>query len=441
MNTLFQRIVWVGIVCFGFVSLAASQSTTLWERAAGRGSLPSWFSPNGHTERGFAYGRVGTNDRLYVVSRNGGTFVRILNASTGADVDTLRVAGISGGTFALNDIEVSSDGIIYACNLTTSTGASPFKVYRWTSESASPATVISYGTGTLRLGDKITVVGSASDNSLVIYAAAATKDTVVKFTTTDNGASFTPTIIKLSDGNMGSSPSVAPFGTGNVGFFINSIGQSAKEYDANGTFKAAVPGTVIATASNAIRYIARGNSKFVVTYQYGAGNENLRLVDVTVATDSAKTVVISPSLGTNANPNGTGDVAVKVNPTGTADLFILSTNNGIGAYRTDFVSSVEWLADFGVPSTFVLEQNFPNPFNPTTTIRYHVPQSGRLSLKVFDMLGRELRTLVDGNVEAGSYQATWDGRNEAGDDLPSGIYFYQLSSQGLQWTKKMTLVK
>ncbi|MFH0992665.1 MAG: T9SS type A sorting domain-containing protein, partial [bacterium] len=318
------------------LNLSMAQLTSTWERSAGKTSLPTWFSATGSTERGFAYGNVGVNDRIYVVSRNAGTFVRILNVATGADVDTLLVGGISGGTFAINDIEVSSDGIIFACNLTTGTGASPFKVYKWASETASPVNVISYATGTLRLGDKFTVVGSTADNSIAIYAAAATKDTIVKFTTTDNGATFTPTIIKLSDGVTGNTPSVAPLATGSAGFYLKSNGQSAKEYQSNGTYVATVPGTVLATGSNAIRYVAKGNSKFLLVFQYGGGNENMRIVDVSAGTANAVTYAITETLGKNSNANGTGDVAFKNNGDGTYDLLVLSTNNGIGSYRTSF---------------------------------------------------------------------------------------------------------
>lgn len=89
-----------------------------------------------------------------------------------------------------------------------------------------------------------------------------------------------------------------------------------------------------------------------------------------------------------------------------------------------------------VPAAFELEQNFPNPFNPTTSIRYGVPRSSQVTLTVFDMLGREIRTLVNEVQPAGQYTVDFDGR-----DLASGVYFYRLSSGSFNAAKKFVMVK
>ena len=78
------------------------------------------------------------------------------------------------------------------------------------------------------------------------------------------------------------------------------------------------------------------------------------------------------------------------------------------------------------PSTFALMQNYPNPFNPETIIRYQIPQSSRVKLEVFNLLGERIRTLVDTEQQSGFYQVIWDGNNDAGITVPSGIYFYVL---------------
>jgi hypothetical protein len=86
--------------------------------------------------------------------------------------------------------------------------------------------------------------------------------------------------------------------------------------------------------------------------------------------------------------------------------------------------------------------NHPNPFNPVTRIVYTVPKAGHLSLKVFDIRGRLVRTLVDDRVEAGADQiATWDGRNDAGAAVSSGVYFYEARTGGEVKVGKMALVK
>lgn len=91
---------------------------------------------------------------------------------------------------------------------------------------------------------------------------------------------------------------------------------------------------------------------------------------------------------------------------------------------------------FHTPEVFALHQNFPNPFNPATVIRYSIPGSGHVSLKVFDILGNETATLVNEVKHAGTFTQEW---NAAG--MPSGLYFYRLTSGNLVSTKKMLLVK
>jgi hypothetical protein len=88
------------------------------------------------------------------------------------------------------------------------------------------------------------------------------------------------------------------------------------------------------------------------------------------------------------------------------------------------------------PTEFALSQNFPNPFNPTTKIDFKLKQSGLTTLKVYDMLGREVETLVNGELQAGSYQVDFDGRG-----LASGVYFYRLNSGSFVETKKMMVTK
>ena len=90
----------------------------------------------------------------------------------------------------------------------------------------------------------------------------------------------------------------------------------------------------------------------------------------------------------------------------------------------------------GVPKTFALEQNYPNPFNPSTAISYQLPVAGNVSLKVFDMLGKEVATLVNARQEAGAYTVNFNANN-----LSSGVYFYRLQAGNFVQTRKMMLVK
>jgi CubicO group peptidase (beta-lactamase class C family) len=87
-------------------------------------------------------------------------------------------------------------------------------------------------------------------------------------------------------------------------------------------------------------------------------------------------------------------------------------------------------------SDFYLEQNFPNPFNPSTNIKYSVPQSSHVQIKVYDVLGNEIETLVNEEKPSGTYELTWNAVN-----LPSGVYFYRLKAGSFVETRKMILLK
>jgi hypothetical protein len=89
-----------------------------------------------------------------------------------------------------------------------------------------------------------------------------------------------------------------------------------------------------------------------------------------------------------------------------------------------------------LPKSFALEQNYPNPFNPTTTINYQIPTAGIVSLKVYDILGKEISTLINEEKPAGNYNVAFDGSK-----LASGIYFYRLKVNGFNEVRKMLLVK
>jgi len=88
------------------------------------------------------------------------------------------------------------------------------------------------------------------------------------------------------------------------------------------------------------------------------------------------------------------------------------------------------------PSKFELVQNYPNPFNPTTNIRYQIANSSFVTLKVYDILGKEMKTLVSENLKAGTYEIKFDASN-----IPSGAYFYKITAGNFTDTKKMLVIK
>lgn len=97
--------------------------------------------------------------------------------------------------------------------------------------------------------------------------------------------------------------------------------------------------------------------------------------------------------------------------------------------------------DESVPQIFTLHQNYPNPFNPTTSLRYELNESAHVTLKIFNELGQEIRTLVDAKQGAGMHNVVWNGRNRSGSLMSSGVYFYQLEAGSSLVRRRMTLLK
>ncbi|MBW7841923.1 MAG: T9SS type A sorting domain-containing protein [Ignavibacterium sp.] len=92
--------------------------------------------------------------------------------------------------------------------------------------------------------------------------------------------------------------------------------------------------------------------------------------------------------------------------------------------------------EISIPTRFSLNQNFPNPFNPVTSIQYAIANKQFVTLKVYDILGKEITTLVNENKEAGNYSVDFNAA-----ELPSGVYIYQLSTADFTQIKKMILTK
>lgn len=130
--------------------------------------------------------------------------------------------------------------------------------------------------------------------------------------------------------------------------------------------------------------------------------------------------------------------AVQIDPLLTTELEALissfdsnGSNSLVKASRSNGKNSVK-----GDPSLYALGQNYPNPFNPSTIIRYDIPEESYVTLKVYNVLGQVVATLIDGVQDAGSKTAVLDGK-----DLPSGLYFYRLQAGTFSDVKKLLLMK
>ncbi|MCF8242963.1 MAG: T9SS type A sorting domain-containing protein, partial [Melioribacteraceae bacterium] len=123
-------------------------------------------------------------------------------------------------------------------------------------------------------------------------------------------------------------------------------------------------------------------------------------------------------------------------------------DDGLPAYfdnitvdNIDPVTSIKYMNENEIPTEFTLLQNYPNPFNPETKISFVLPESRNISLIVYDMLGRKVNTIISENMHAGQHSVVWDGKDDSGKNLSSGIYIYTLKYGSSIQSKKMILLK
>jgi len=115
---------------------------------------------------------------------------------------------------------------------------------------------------------------------------------------------------------------------------------------------------------------------------------------------------------------------------------ILVATHGRGCWTFDLGAVLGTDPYSVIPKTFELNQNFPNPFNPETRIKFGLPNSGNVKISVYDVVGKQVEELVNSNFNAGTYEVTWNASNYS-----SGVYFYRLETEGFAETKQMILVK
>ena len=118
--------------------------------------------------------------------------------------------------------------------------------------------------------------------------------------------------------------------------------------------------------------------------------------------------------------------------------YIFAGTQDSGVYRrplSELITEVKTISN-QIPKDFSLLQNYPNPFNPSTSIRYEIPKNGFVKLVVYDILGKEIETLVNEKQSAGTYEVKFEGKS-----LTSGVYFYRLTTDGFSDTKRMILLK
>jgi len=160
---------------------------------------------------------------------------------------------------------------------------------------------------------------------------------------------------------------------------------------------------------------------------------------------SQNSTVSKSSFNTRLASSGPSQVVVKsiagsvfIGPSQNGDTRVESGFYVISVQRESALAIGE--AD-GLPSEYALRQNYPNPFNPSTTIKFDLPMATEVYLVVYDLLGREVVSLVNEQMEPGYHQIVWKGETAAGRAVPSGIYIARLATPGFTKSIKMALLK
>jgi hypothetical protein len=213
---------------------------------------------------------------------------------------------------------------------------------------------------------------------------------------------------------------------------VTTLGKAWFQMYANGSFTTDIRSTTTITGGAYHHVALTTNGTTMTLYVDGA-------VQTTATPMAACTVAGGTlALGAGSSPypfrSGTIDEIRIWNMTRTQAQILASMNSELNGYATAVEVTSPAYRD-------VLRQNAPNPFNPHTEIAFELAKAGRTTLRVYDIQGRLVATLLNGALSAGPHRVTWSGRNQSGREAASGIYFYRLDAPGFKETKRMTLAR
>lgn len=346
-----------GVAAHAGITLSAKSTFGNFGGPGGAG----WYSPGeggnafigtAGLERGLAYSSA--TNKLYMLSRNGGVNIRIMNADTGADEGNLNATGISGGTFAANMIASDGDGNVYAANLTTNTNTSALKVYRFGPADltgGTPSTTVFNSTitaaGTSRLGDSFDAMGSGANARLVLGFSGSNGYTVI----TPGGSATT-------------SNAIASTGNGDFRLGVTFVGSTAQVWGKQtGANPGAAPlrrttsgvldgsSTLTSGGEMAMDYATVGGFNLLATLD--ANSSIVRIYEVT-GSGAGTTLTLRSSLTTTsgtltANGNAAGQVRFGAISGNKATIYAMSSNQGVQAFEVAVPEPASMIAiGFGI---------------------------------------------------------------------------------------------
>lgn len=192
-------------------------------------------------------------------------------------------------------------------------------------------------------------------------------------------------------------------------------------------------------------WLGTGSSIVVPVESYSPGMRGARVrLPFKVASSSISDATVLLELTTSNGLIGT--VPIRLSSASTQGTVSSSLSESADGSLKKGVSGDQAITDEALanepvlPTTYALRQNYPNPFNPETVIEYDLPEPVSVVLTVYDLLGRHVRTLVEGSYNVGTHRVTWNGRDNQGERVAGGMYLYLLSAGNKRFSGKMVLL-
>ncbi len=406
-----------------------------------------WYKTIGGAGSDYGCSIVQTSDGGYAVAGHTNSFgmgnvdVMLVKLSSSGALQWCKTAGGPAADYAYSLTQSSDGGFVVAgSTMSYGSGSNDIYVVKFNSSGIAEWGKTVGGSST----DAGISIKQASDGGYIIagstmsfgagnfdmYIVKINSAGTLAWTRTLGGSvyEFASSVVQTSDGGYIVAGSTESFGAGASDIYIAKLNSSGvlQWQKTSGGSGDDYGFTVIQTTDGG--YCVTGN-----TESYGTGNTDIFLLKF------GSNGTICGSSQTPSGTSGSGGalytllpVSLTYTPTVTSPAPIVLSGGSVTALC---LTGIEYASN-EIPNDYSLSQNYPNPFNPVTNIKFSIPNSGIVTLKVYDITGKQTAELVNQNLNAGSYTVDFDASH-----LSSGTYFYRLSTEGFTDVKKMILVK
>lgn len=281
---------------------------------------------------------------------------------------------------------------------------------------------------------KLYYSSNSGDSWTLITASAPPSPFVWNITSIPNGAQYRVRVVISDNG----SPALSAIDGSNANFSINRAGGDTRGPVVLAGSVASDPNPIIsfdpATVTATVSDVYTGNAN-IAAAEWSFGGSPAPAGSGTAMSGAFSTPLVNVSVVVPGNtlPSGVTQIWVRGRD--------VNGNWGNASSMSVQVNSVTGIGEGSIPVQFALGANMPNPFHPETAIRYDIPSTSRVRIEVFDLSGRLVRTLLDGEVAPGSHRALWNAMDDQGHTVGSGVYFYRMQAGSFESTRKMVLLK